>query len=175
VNDLVSALLFVAEDLDRRAYPFAGAVRQGARRLAELEAWGNRGAPGACPGCGVGVTQPARGRRRIYCSERCRRRRGRVGNERPPVGREGSNRSRVLHFVKTTAGCMDCGMNEGTLKFDHRDPATKAFTIGDRSFWTGSLPWAQLWDEVAKCDVRCMPCHRQRHGRERRARNGAKL
>jgi hypothetical protein len=36
--NLVEALLFVADDLDRRAYPFAGAVRQGARRITELEA-----------------------------------------------------------------------------------------------------------------------------------------
>jgi len=36
--DLVAVAMFVAADLDDRGYPFAGAVRQVARRLAEVEA-----------------------------------------------------------------------------------------------------------------------------------------
>jgi endogenous inhibitor of DNA gyrase (YacG/DUF329 family) len=72
MNDLVAALLYVADDLDKRGYPLAGAVRQGARKLAEAEAI----APSvdACPGCGNPIPRNPRGRPRRWCSERCRKR-----------------------------------------------------------------------------------------------------
>jgi hypothetical protein len=80
VTDLVAALLFVAEDLDARHYPFAGAVRQGARRITELEAIGSAvgpvkfSAPGpnACERCGAPLEQRSTGRPRKWCSESCR-------------------------------------------------------------------------------------------------------
>jgi hypothetical protein len=72
VSDLVAALLFVAEDLDRRSYPFAGAVRQGARRITELE--GLHTSNGSdCERCGAPLNQPRTGRPRKWCSESCRR------------------------------------------------------------------------------------------------------
>jgi hypothetical protein len=74
VSDLVAALLFVADDLDRCAYPFAGTVRQGARRIAEIE--GTAPGPNACERCGGPIDQKPLGRPRRYCSERCRKRAG---------------------------------------------------------------------------------------------------
>jgi hypothetical protein len=71
MNELVSALLFVAEDLDGRMYPFAGAVRAGARRIAELEATAPK--PDTCERCGGPIDRKPRGRRRRFCSERCRK------------------------------------------------------------------------------------------------------
>jgi hypothetical protein len=72
-TDLVSALLFVAEDLESRLYPYSGdAVRRGAVRIAELEAAAPT--PGGCSRCGAPLDQKPRGRPRRYCSERCRRR-----------------------------------------------------------------------------------------------------
>jgi hypothetical protein len=71
VADLVAALLFVAEDLDRRGYALAGAVRQGARRVAELEAL--TPGPDGCKRCGKPLDQKPTGRPRQWCSERCRR------------------------------------------------------------------------------------------------------
>jgi hypothetical protein len=70
VSDLVAALLFVAEDLDRRSYAFAGAVRQGARRITELE---TDVVDNACERCGAPLNQPWTGRPRKWCSESCRR------------------------------------------------------------------------------------------------------
>lgn len=70
--ELVSVLLFVAQDLEERhAYQYAGAIRQGARRIAELEA--TAPSTNACERCGESIDQKPRGRRRRFCSERCRR------------------------------------------------------------------------------------------------------
>ena len=71
MNELVSALLFVAEDLDARGYAFSGAVRQAARRITELEATAPQ--PGTCERCGGPIDRKPRCRRRRFCSERCRR------------------------------------------------------------------------------------------------------
>jgi hypothetical protein len=72
-RSLSSALLFVAQDLDNRAYAFAGVIRRAARALAELE---SRDVPdvGECPQCGGPVERAERGRSKVYCSARCRRR-----------------------------------------------------------------------------------------------------
>jgi predicted nucleic acid-binding Zn ribbon protein len=77
VTDFVATLLWVASDLDRRSYPFAGAIRQGACRISELEAIAP--APDACERCGAPIDRKPRGRPRRFCSERCRRRKT-VGN-----------------------------------------------------------------------------------------------
>lgn len=75
--DLAQLLAMVADHLDRLSYPYAGIVHQGARRLAlarpELEA-----GEGSCPVCGSELVQPATGRRRKFCSDRCRKRHERV-------------------------------------------------------------------------------------------------
>ena len=69
-SGLVKALLFVAQDLDNRAYPYSGTLRRAAQIIASLEAR----APEACPQCGETVEQPGRGRPRVYCSRKCRNR-----------------------------------------------------------------------------------------------------
>jgi hypothetical protein len=71
VASLAEALLWVASDLDRRSYPFAGAIRQGARRISELEA--RAPANDGCKRCGKPLDQKPTGRPRQWCSERCRR------------------------------------------------------------------------------------------------------
>jgi hypothetical protein len=76
-HSLSAALVFVAEDLEQRLYPFAGVIRRAARELAELE--GRSTSPTACPVCGEDVEQPAKGRARVYCSAKCR---GRARNAR---------------------------------------------------------------------------------------------
>jgi hypothetical protein len=75
VADLVSALLFIASDLEeKRAYPYSGAIRRAAARLQELEAVAPAGAPDTCARCGKPLKQRSTGRPRKWCSERCRRR-----------------------------------------------------------------------------------------------------
>lgn len=54
--------------------------------------------------------------------------------------------------------CMDCGdwFEPWQMDFDHRDPTTKVKTVGliksERDILT----------EIAKCDLVCANCHRDR-------------
>lgn len=79
VNDpeLARAVVVSADDLEHRGWLRAGLLRQAARRLVELSAEvdGLRVARAGegCAVCGAPLTQPARGRRRLYCSTACRR------------------------------------------------------------------------------------------------------
>ena len=75
--------------------------------------------------------------------------------------REQANRAWLAGY-KLALGCADCGSREN-LEFDHRNPATKSLTIGKRACFSR----AKLLREIAKCDVRCRPCHMKRpnHGR----------
>lgn len=66
-----------------------------------------------------------------------------------------------LNEYKSSRGCLNCGQ-VGYLEFDHVR-GTKCFTIGDGKIW----PRAALLEEVAKCEVRCRGCHRDRHAQER--------
>ena len=55
--------------------------------------------------------------------------------------------------------CMDCGKTYPTyvMDFDHRDPSTKLFLVSQ----TPRRVQVML-DEIAKCDVVCSNCHRER-------------
>jgi hypothetical protein len=65
---LARQLAYVAGDLDARLYPYTGVLRQAARALLDLDHHDG------CRGCGTHLEQPATGRRRVWCSESCRRR-----------------------------------------------------------------------------------------------------
>jgi len=56
--------------------------------------------------------------------------------------------------------CADCGTRfpPCVMQFDHRDPATKRFVISK----SRSRSHATLLAEVAKCDIVCTNCHRDR-------------
>ena len=51
--------------------------------------------------------------------------------------------------------CVDCGGVE-LLEFDHRVARDKAYNIGDK---LGRVKFERLLTELAKCDLRCNPCH----------------
>ena len=62
--------------------------------------------------------------------------------------------------------CVDCGEADPVvLEFDHRDPAAKAFNVGEAISKTWR--WQVIEEEIAKCDVRCANCHRRRTARQR--------
>lgn len=56
--------------------------------------------------------------------------------------------------------CSDCGRKFPSvcMDFDHRDPSTKTYAIGDMNY---SMRKAFL-EEVKKCDLVCSNCHRIR-------------
>lgn len=71
---LLQQLGFVAGVLDRYHLPGAGNVRQAVRLINDLLTNGAHPASAGCRGCGDPVPQPPTGRRRVWCSEPCRRR-----------------------------------------------------------------------------------------------------
>ena len=52
------------------------------------------------------------------------------------------------------------------MDFDHRDPREKRYTV---SRMIGRAGWARIMAEVAKCDIVCANCHRDRTYRRREA------
>jgi hypothetical protein len=56
--------------------------------------------------------------------------------------------------------CVDCGERDVVLlEFDHRDPATKRLDVASLAV---SHTWRVVLEEIRKCDVRCVSCHRKR-------------
>lgn len=59
---------------------------------------------------------------------------------------------------------MDCGEADPVvLEFDHRDRATKA---GYVTMLAMRKAWRKVLEEIAKCEVRCANCHRERTARQ---------
>lgn len=77
--DLVRAVMFVADDLEDRGYPFVGVIRRAARELAELrrQLQAQEQPSERCEWCGAKLVQPERGRRRRFCSDAHRKAAGR--------------------------------------------------------------------------------------------------
>jgi hypothetical protein len=63
-----------------------------------------------------------------------------------------------IDTYKVESGCVDCGYNAhpAALEFDHRDPSLKVAGIARMFTYTDE----RLFEEMAKCDVRCSNCHR---------------
>lgn len=54
--------------------------------------------------------------------------------------------------------CIECGEPDiRVLEFDHLDPTTKLFNVGDRS----NRSIDSVFTEIAKCRVLCANCHRK--------------
>jgi hypothetical protein len=69
-------------------------------------------------------------------------------------------RATIKHY-RETHPCVDCGETDiSVLQFDHRNPALKKFNISQAVAISVSLK--TLIAEIAKCDMRCIPCHKKR-------------
>jgi hypothetical protein len=82
------------------------------------------------------------------------------------------NRFKLFEYLSKHP-CVDCGEADVlVLEFDHRDPATKRREIG---YLAARKAWHLVAAEIAKCDVRCVNCHRRRTARQQnwsKARGG---
>jgi hypothetical protein len=77
------------------------------------------------------------------------------------VGRKRAERHLELDKIKS-ASCMDCGRSfpPHVMDFDHRDPTTKK--AGINRIKGSTLAWGTVLEEIAKCDLVCVNCHRLR-------------
>lgn len=78
--------------------------------------------------------------------------------------RRREERTELINKIKNVP-CLDCGNSYPpyVMDFDHRDPGQKSFSIGGKGKNEHTL--ALLLEEIAKCDVVCANCHRERtHG-----------
>lgn len=63
--------------------------------------------------------------------------------------------------------CAVCG-DSTDLEFDHIDPASKSFTIGSNT----SINEEDFWLEIAKCQLLCKDCHKEKTRRQRGVKHG---
>ena len=75
-----------------------------------------------------------------------------------------ANRNKQRDYLaryKLENGCVDCGYkhNPVALHFDH----VKTPKLGDIATMVGNgIGWQTLYDEMAKCEVRCANCHAEK-------------
>lgn len=73
-----------------------------------------------------------------------------------------SKRQYVYDILCKSNGCVDCGeIDPIVLEFDHVDPATKLFNIGESYGKSKEV----ILSEIMKCDIVCANCHRKRTAR----------
>lgn len=70
---------------------------------------------------------------------------------------------RARAIAELGGACADCGATE-RLQFDHADRSSKALDIAKRLH---GAPWELVRAELAKCVLRCGPCHQVKTIRER--------
>ena len=63
--------------------------------------------------------------------------------------------------------CATCKSSED-LQFDHIDPKTKKFDIGKN--W--SINAKEFWEEIDKCQLLCISCHKIKSANERSVEHG---
>lgn len=111
-------------------------------------------------------------RGRSYRCKTCKRAKDRAKNTPEKLAdarrRLNAKRDEVNARFKNVP-CMDCGVRYPSyvMDFDHRDPSTKLFNIATEL--RGCYITQRILDEIAKCDVVCANCHRERSfGRHKR-------
>jgi hypothetical protein len=61
--------------------------------------------------------------------------------------------------------CARCGTSQGPFDFDHIDPFSKSFSIGEGR---NTYPMERLIEEARKCQLLCKPCHKDKTAADRR-------
>ncbi len=99
--------------------------------------------------------------RNHYVANAAAHNRRRAGNRRRDVAR---NRKFVQQFLREHP-CVDCGEeNPLFLEFDHTNPGEKLDAVSTLSATGRGL--AMIKREIARCEVRCIICHRRRTARQ---------
>jgi hypothetical protein len=73
--------------------------------------------------------------------------------------RRAENRREIFSYLEAHP-CVDCGERDVlVLEFDHRDRDLKWKTV---ALLAMTKRWQRVRQEIEKCDVRCVNCHRRR-------------
>lgn len=83
---------------------------------------------------------------------------------------------RLLRAAKSLP-CADCGRSYPpyVMDFDHRPGEQKCFNLSSIAL-QARRSWKKIMDEIAKCDVVCANCHRERtYQRKKQAQQKEKL
>lgn len=77
-------------------------------------------------------------------------------------GNHGDKLKKISDELKSVP-CLDCGKKYPpyVMDYDHRDPAKKSFPLSN-VIQGGLVSLNRFYEEVAKCDVVCANCHRER-------------
>ena len=62
---------------------------------------------------------------------------------------------------KARVGCAGPGPHSGQLTFHHRDRTQKVASVSE--LITKGKTFGRVMDEIKKCDVLCVACHRRLH------------
>ena len=66
------------------------------------------------------------------------------------------NRGKIFEYLENNP-CVDCGeLDILYLEFDHKKGKNKKMAVADMI----SYSWATIMEEINKCEVRCVKCHR---------------
>lgn len=107
--------------------------------------------------CKACVASNSRKHYQDHRAEYIARTRARTSRERVSL------KARLMAYLRTHP-CSDCGETDPLLlEFDHRDGAEKIACVGALA---RGQNWRAVADEIAKCDVRCVNCHRRRTARQ---------
>lgn len=75
---------------------------------------------------------------------------------------------RAEWIIQLGGKCIDCGTAEG-LEFDHDDASSKAYDLAKIFSYSNE----RIQVELAKCVLRCDPCHKAKTKRAKDHRGGA--
>lgn len=125
------------------------------------------------PATEFSFSSEARGTRNFYCRicQAAYRRAHYLANKADYIRRavaqvkrrRDENRLEIVRYLQTHP-CVDCGCSDPVrLEFDHVDPALKLMDVGTMKV---SRRWERVEAEIAKCDVRCVNCHRLRTAKQ---------
>ena len=76
------------------------------------------------------------------------------------MSKDRNAKRRAVSAYKLRTGCKRCGVSNippHELHMDHLPGHLKVNNVSD--LISQDYSWVRIWDEVAKCQVLCIPCH----------------
>lgn len=110
-----------------------------------------------------GLSLPAAGRQRRFCSRTCKNRDTNNRLQNYPAQQSRGLRRKLQLIAESGGGCTRCGYsrNVAALVWHHRDPGRKAFALDLRAL--SNRNEQDIREEIGKCRLLCANCHAEVH------------